>query len=170
MVRIIGFLLVGLLLSCNKKDKPKETTQDKKVSSDTVCKPIVIESPDSLQRVEICDSSIVITNRLLIKERSQLPKIILITTSEGCKCALAKCAEGEKTVNGVVRQFSEKIAFEKIDYAKERDSVGKLTQEYKFYSLPTLLFLNSKGKFTKKIESAWDEKTIKEALAELGVK
>lgn len=162
----IGLLMLGILTGCNNKDKPKEMTTDKKPIADSVCKSEIDTANIKKADVAVNEKQDSIKTQI-VKNQA---KIILITTSEGCKCTLAKCGEGEKIVNDAVSQFSGRLTVERIDYAKEEKKVNALSEKYKFYGLPTVLFFDTAGNFTKKIESTLDEKIIKETLTELGVK
>ncbi len=98
------------------------------------------------------------------------PKLMLITTSKACDCTLKRCQQGELTTGEVVRQFSGKVDYEMIDYAKETEKVNTLAKRYKLKFLPTLLFFGNDGELKSRIEGLVDKTKIEEELSSLGVK
>lgn len=158
-------LLVGLATGCSDQDKSKEASPSKKVTRDT---------KDKLQEREIVTKekeAISDENtELNVRQQSkQLPKIILITTTQACNCTLERCSKGEDTVNVLIQQFSEKLNFEKLDYAKEQTLAAELGKKYRFSNLPVLLFFDNEETFKGKLEAFWSKETIKEKLIEIGV-
>jgi len=103
------------------------------------------------------------------EEQKQLPKIVLIITSQACECTLERCAKAEKTVNEVVQQFPQKLTSEKLDYAKEQDLVAQLDKEYQLRFLPALLFFDEQGTFKGKLDGSLGKGEIEKKLKELGV-
>ena len=99
-----------------------------------------------------------------------VPKIILLTTTEACKCTLERCAAGEKLFKEFFKKFSGKAAFEKFDYAKERNAVESMNRKYKISGLPALLFFDGQGKFTGKLQFFLNEGDILDNLKKAGIK
>jgi len=162
-----GILLVALVTSYSDKDKPKETLPSKEATLETL--------KDTPQKREIITKKKkAISNESIEskaeEQQKQLPKIILIITSQACNCTLERCSKGEKIVNKVVQQFPEKLTFERLDHAIEPTLVAPLEREYQLHYLPALLFFDRKETFRGKLEAFWDEVAIREKLIELGLK
>jgi len=158
-------LLVALVTGCGEQDKPKAASPSKEVARDT--KDILQERKiTTKQKDTISDKSI---KPIARQQSKRLPKIILITTSQACHCTLERCSKGEDTVNVLIQQFSEKLNFEKLDYAQEQTLAAELGKKYRFSNLPVLLFFDNEETFKGKLEAFWSKETIKEKLIEIGV-
>jgi thioredoxin-related protein len=155
--KVIGILFFSLLMSCSTNDKPKE------------CKDAIIDTIRSEpQEVQPQDRKVMTEEKKPVKEE-QLPKVILIITSQACKCTLERCSQGEKTVNEIIQQFPSKLTFEKLDYAREQDPVTQLAKEYQLQFLPALLFFDNEGAFKGKMEGFLNNDEIKAKLKEIGI-
>ncbi|MDD2889828.1 MAG: hypothetical protein PHE49_04205 [bacterium] len=149
---VLSVLMVALIAGCNNS---KEQAENKQVCVDTTLQAAINKIDTSVQNKTVGNTTEVKTG---------LPKIVLITTSEGCDCTLANCSAGEKTITGYVSQFKDKVIFEKLDYTKDQDPVAKLADKYGITTIPALLFFDKQGNFKGKLETSWDEKAIKEKL------
>ncbi|MDD5528612.1 MAG: hypothetical protein PHX21_01120 [bacterium] len=154
---ILGVLMIALITGCN---NTKKQAENKQVCVDTTLQAAINKIDTSAQNKTVETNPSDKSEQL----KTGLPKVILLTTSEGCKCTLEKCSAGEKTVKDYVSQSQGKITFEKFDYIKEQDATGKLAEKYGVTTIPALLFFDKQGNFTGKLETSWDEKAIKEKL------
>lgn len=159
-------LLIGLGTSCNNQDKPKERIPNKKITLDTIkLQKSEVRSqnykPEAKQ--SIADKNIELQTK---RKKEQLPKLVLISTSQACDCTLERCAKGEKTVNEFVQQFPKKLTFEKLNYAKEQGLVTQLAKEYQLHYLPALLFFDKKETFKGKLEGFLNKEELEKKLKE----
>jgi len=158
-------LLVGLVTGCSDQDKPKELSLSKKVTRDT---------KDKLQEREVVtkEKEAILDKNIepkIREQQKQLPKIVLLTTTQACRCKLERCAKGEEIVNEFVQRFPKKLIFEKLDHAKEQELVEQLVREYKIHSLPALLIFDKKGTFNGKMMGFLNKGEIEKKLKEIGV-
>lgn len=159
-----GALLVGLLTSCDNKDKPKEGVVCKNAVLDTLKAKLQEKENITAEKKAISNERI---ESIAKEQQQQVPKIVLIITSQACHCTLERCAEGEKMVNEVVQQLPGKLTFERLDYAKEQDLVAQLAKEYQLRFLPALLFFDERGTFNGKLDGSLDKGEVEKKLKEL---
>ncbi len=183
-------VIVALITGYGCKEKPKEkvvckdavldtlisnkgsVAQKETVSSNKNTNLDTLNPKLQAKKGQVVDDKSILSESIESKDNEQkerLPKIVLIITSQACQCTLERCAEGEKIVKEVVRQFPQKLTFEKFDYAKEQASVVQLAKEYQLRFLPGLLFFDNKGTFNGKLEGSLDKVEVEKKLKELVV-
>jgi len=157
-------LLVGLVTGCGEQDKPKAASPSKEVATDP--------SKNKPQEITTKERQAVLNDNIepeVGQQSKQLPKIVLLTTTQACHCKLERCAKAEEIVNELVQRFPKKLIFEKLDHAREQGLVEQLVREHKIHSLPALLFFDKKGTFNGKLVGFLDKEEIEKKFKKIGL-
>lgn len=159
-------LLAGLMAACANKDKPEEPLPAE-VSADVASKAKL--GDEELTTKAKLPTSNEETAPKGERQKGELPKLVLIVTTQACHCVLDRCDKGEKIANKVVQQFPGRLTLELLDQAREGTAADSLVRRYRVHYLPALLFFDGEGNFRGKLEAFWDEGTVVEKLIGIGV-
>jgi len=72
-------------------------------------------------------------------------KVVLITTSQACKCIKKRCNLIDKQITQIMtNQNYSNIEVLKIDYAKEKDKANTILNKYSLGGIPIIIIINRK--------------------------
>lgn len=89
--------------------------------------------------------------------------VVLKFTSPLCM----ECKELEKVMTVIIPKYEDKVVFEKINVNSSDPNVQAKVQKYDVNVVPTMIFINSKGKVVKKTEGSLPEAQLEKILDEL---
>lgn len=72
----------------------------------------------------------------------------------------SECRDLEKIMKPVEEEYSNKINFVHLDVSKETSQIQDLVKKYNVKVVPTLVFINKKGKVVNKVEGSMPKETL----------
>jgi len=79
----------------------------------------------------------------------------------------SECRKLEKTLPSIKEEYKNKVLFVKIDVADRTEETSELIEKYEVRVVPTLVFIDKKGKTTKVTEGAIPKEELKKYLDDI---
>jgi len=157
---IFALFLLFIQVRCNRFTGTKNNSNIevlKNNSSET--KPTMTEkSPNDITNASKVSSS---------TDATKIGEIIFVSNSEACHCTLERCDFIRERLKSILledKRYENVIEINEIDYAKARQQIAKIYEQYKLWFIPSVILINKTGKIYYQSSYNFDETLFKEKI------